>query len=56
MPSPLIWKIYPHDDAACSISNLQAHLSQWPPFSQHALIVVVQQSRYSVFHDRSTPI
>jgi len=49
MPSPLIWKIYPHNDAACSMSNLQAHLPQWPPFSQHALIAVVQQSRYSCY-------
>ena len=45
-----------HSDTALSISKLQACLLQWPPSLQHALIVVVQQSRYSIFYDRDTPI
>jgi len=36
--------------------NLQAYLSQWPPFLQHTLAAVMQQFRDSIFHDRDTPI
>ena len=36
--------------------NLQACLLQQPSFLQNALAVVIQQSRYSIFHDRNTSI
>jgi len=45
-----------HSDTALSISKLKAYLLQWLPSLQHALMVVVQQSRYSIFYDRDTPI
>ena len=31
---------------------IQAYLSQWPPCLQHIFMVVLQHSRYSVFHGR----
>jgi len=34
----------------------QACLSQQLSFSQHILTAVMQQSRYSIFHDGDTPI
>jgi len=52
--SPPIWKIHPHDNTVLSTSNLQAYLPQWPPFSQHTLVAVMQQSGDSVFYNRDT--
>jgi len=54
--SPTKQNIHYYSDTALSISKLQACLSQWPPSLQYALMVVVQQSRYSIFYDRDTSI
>ena len=56
MPSLSVQKIYSHGDTACSTSNLQAYLPQWPTFLQHAFAAVMQLSEYSVFYDKDTPI
>ena len=56
MPSPSNQKIHPHGDTAFSTSNLQACLLWWPPFLQHALMAVIQQSEYFIFYNGDTPI
>jgi len=56
IPSLPVHKIHPYNDTAFSTSNLQAHPPQWSPSLQHTLAMVMQQSRYSVFHNRNTPI
>jgi len=55
MPNSSIWKIHLHSNTTLSTSNLQAHFLWWPSFSQHALTVVMQQSRNSVFYNGNTP-
>ena len=56
MPSPSIQSIHLHGDTAFATSTIQACLPQWPSFLQHALIAVMQQSRYSIFDNGDTPI
>ena len=50
MPSPSIQKIHLHGDTAFLTSTIQAYLPQQSSFIPHILTVVMQQSRYSVFH------
>ena len=56
MSSPSVQKLHSHSNSAFPMSIIQAYLPQWPLFLQHALAIVIQQSRYSVFYNRNTPI
>ena len=48
------WSIHHHGNIALPISNLQVYLLWQLPSLQHTLMVVMQQSGYSIFHDGNT--
>ena len=56
MPSLSVQNIYFHDNTILSISNLKACLLWQLPSLQHTYIVVMQQSRDSIFYNGNTPI
>ena len=56
MSSPPFQKIHLCSGTVSLISTIKACLLQWPFFSQHAPVVVMQQSGYSIFYNRDTLI